>query len=177
MAAIYYKAPSKKKFSTFRKAVLSKIKIIMKSLLNQIDNKEIVSRINKLTANTKRLWGKMTVAQMLAHAQNPLCVAFGEKKLKRGFLGILFGKMAKKRMTGDAPFKKNMPTDKSFLVKEEKKFDEEKNKLIRLVLRFVTEGEAGISENPHPFFGKLTTNEWDILQWKHLDHHLRQFGV
>lgn len=29
----------------------------------------------------------------------------------------------------------------------------------------------------HPAFGPLSGREWDVLSWKHLDHHLRQFGV
>jgi len=149
----------------------------MKSLFHQHDNQDIINRINKLSENTKPLWGKMTVSQMVAHAQNPLYVAFGEKKLKHGFIGVLFGKMAKKQLMGDAPFKRNLPTDKSFLVKDERNFEIEKNRLIQLVQRFITQGEAALTKEPHPFFGKLTTNEWDLLQWKHLDHHLRQFGV
>jgi hypothetical protein len=149
----------------------------MKSLFNPHDNQAIISRINKLSENTRPLWGKMTVAQMVAHAQNPLYVAFGEKKLKQGLIGLLFGKMAKKKLMADAPFKKNLPTAKSFLVKDERNFQAEKNKLLQLVDRFITQGESALTKEPHPFFGKLTTNEWDILQWKHLDHHLRQFGV
>ncbi len=35
----------------------------------------------------------------------------------------------------------------------------------------------GLSKDPHPFFGNLNSEEWDTLNWKHLDHHLRQFGV
>jgi hypothetical protein len=85
--------------------------------------------------------------------------------------------MAKKKLMADAPFKKNLPTAKSFLVKDERNFQAEKNKLLQLVDRFITQGESALTKEPHPFFGKLTTNEWDILQWKHLDHHLRQFGV
>ncbi|MFD1127776.1 DUF1569 domain-containing protein [Paenibacillus provencensis] len=30
--------------------------------------------------------------------------------------------------------------------------------------------------NPHPFFGKLTSEEWSIGLYKHLDHHLKEFG-
>jgi hypothetical protein len=26
-------------------------------------------------------------------------------------------------------------------------------------------------------FGKLTASEWNIMMYKHLDHHLTQFGV
>ena len=149
----------------------------MKSLFNKEDNQEIVDRINTLSDSTPAQWGKMNVSQMLAHCQSPLKVAFGELKLKRGLIGILFGNIAKKKLAGETPFQRNLPTDKNFLVKDNRKFDEEKQKLIHLVRKFTTEGPSGLSKEPHPFFGKLTNGEWDNLMWKHLDHHLKQFGV
>jgi hypothetical protein len=29
----------------------------------------------------------------------------------------------------------------------------------------------------HPFFGKMSAKEWATIAHKHMDHHLRQFGV
>ena len=149
----------------------------MQSLFDTKTNEEIINRINALTVDSKNEWGKMNVSQMLRHSQQPLLVAFGDKKLKRGLMGILFGNMAKKAFLKPGDLKKNLPTDPSFLVKDQKEFEEEKQKLIELVKRFAASGPGGISKDPHPFFGKLTVDEWDTLQIKHLDHHLRQFGV
>ncbi len=149
----------------------------MQSLFDSNTNVEIINRINLLMVDSKNEWGKMNVSQMLKHSQQPLLVAFGDKKLKRGLMGILFGNMAKKTLLKPGDFKKNLPTDPSFLVKDQKEFEEEKQKLIELVKRFAASGPADISKDPHPFFGKLTLEEWDTLQIKHLDHHLRQFGV
>ena len=149
----------------------------MQSLFDSNTNEGIINRINSLTVDSKNEWGKMNVSQMLKHSQQPLLVAFGDKKLKRGLMGILFGNMAKKAFLKPGVFKRNLPTDPSFLVKDQKKFEEEKQKLIELVKRFAASGPADISKDPHPFFGKLTVEEWDTLQIKHLDHHLRQFGV
>lgn len=86
----------------------------MQSLFNKEDNDVIKERLEKLTPRSVPLWGKMNVAQMLAHLQQPILVAFGELKLKRGILGFLFGKMAKKQMLADKSFKKNMPTVREF---------------------------------------------------------------
>ncbi len=149
----------------------------MKSLFILSDNKEIIDRINSLTRGTKSEWGKMNVSQMLAHAQMPLKVAFGELKIKRTLAGYLFGWIAKKKLAREEQWKRGMPTDKNFVVMEHKHFEEEKDKLIVLVRRFMQSGPAGISKEPHPFFGKLTVDESDKLLWNHLDHHLRQFGV
>ena len=108
----------------------------MKSLFNPSDNQQLVDRINLLTPASKGTWGKMHVSQMLAHSQAPLQVALGDLRLKRGIFGFLFGKMAKKKMLGEAEFKKNLPTAPSFLVKREVNFEEEKKKLISLVQKF-----------------------------------------
>ena len=149
----------------------------MKSLFNAPYNQGVIDRINALSPASKPLWGKMQVAQMLAHAQQPLKVALGELKLKRGVMGFIFGRMAKKKMLADGDLKKNLPTAKEFLVRTDLLFEEEKKKLIALIQRFYQSGPQGLTKEDHPFFGKLTTEEWDRLQWKHLDHHLRQFGV
>jgi len=150
----------------------------MKSLFNAKDNQEMIDRINTLTNRSQAQWGKMNVSQMLSHCQVPLRVAFGEMKLKRGIPGILFGKMIKKKLTKDeTPFDRNLPTDKGFIVTDEREFEKEKNNLIQIVKRFQETGPDGISRDPHPFFGKLTAEDWDTIQWKHLDHHLRQFGA
>lgn len=150
----------------------------MESLFNSSQNQKIVNRINELTIESQPLWGKMNVAQMLAHCQAPLNVAFGDLKLKRGMMGILFGSIIRKKLTKDEkPFDRNLPTDKGFLVVDQREFDKEKSKLVHLVEKFEKVGPAGITKEAHPFFGKMTEQEWDAIQWKHLDHHLRQFGV
>ena len=149
----------------------------MKSIFNKENNNELIEMINKLTPDTKRQWGKMNVSQMLAHCIVAFRIALGEQKLKRAFIGILFGRLARRMLVNDKSFKKSLATAKEFIINGDKNFDEEKLKLISYVNRFADEGENILTKEAHPFFGKLTTTEWDGLMWKHLDHHLRQFGV
>ncbi|CAN5306049.1 hypothetical protein BH11BAC6_BH11BAC6_13970 [soil metagenome] len=149
----------------------------MQNLFNREDANGIVLRLTNLTPETKAVWGKMNVAQMLAHSQAPLEVALGNKTLKHSFIGFLFGKMAKKQMLAEGPFKRNLPTDKSFLVKDERVFYDEQQKLVALVKKFTETDPVKIAARAHPFFGKMTEDEWGVLQWKHLDHHLIQFGA
>jgi hypothetical protein len=89
----------------------------------------------------------------------------------------LFGPIAKKKLSTEVPWQRSMPTDKNFVVGEQRNFEEEKKKLAALVQRLAQSGPGGIVNDTHPFFGKLTVNEWDRLMWNHLDHHLRQFGA
>jgi hypothetical protein len=149
----------------------------MKSMFNTADNREIIERLNKLTPQTAPLWGKMTVAQMLAHCQQPLRVAVGEVKGTQSFIGRLFGGIAKKQLLADKPMKRNLPTDKTFLIKDDRDFNLEKEKLVQLVQKFGEAGPSVLTKDPHPFFGKLSAEEWDKLTWTHLHHHLQQFGV
>jgi hypothetical protein len=104
-------------------------------------------------------------------------MATGELTLKRALIGFLFGRLAKRKLTSPAPFGRNLPTAREFRVRDAGEFGSEREKLLELVQRFSARGPAGVPKEPHPFFGPLTAAEWDTLQWKHLDHHLRQFGA
>jgi len=149
----------------------------MKTLLNPPDAEDMLRRIHLLRADTRPLWGKMSPAQMLTHCQISLRLASGELRLKRKLIGILFGGLARKQLTADKPFKHNLPTAKEFRVSDPRDFALEKANLIARIQQFQQGGAKGITQDPHPFFGRLSVAEWETLQWKHVDHHMRQFGV
>jgi hypothetical protein len=150
----------------------------MKSLFDQAAKNEIIERINRLKPDSKAEWGKMNASQVLAHLSQSILTSSGELKLKRKFIGVLLGGLFKKLVIGnDKPFRKSSPTDKSFIITGERNFEQEKTKLISLLEKFSKAGPGEITTEPHPFFGKMTPAEWDTLMMKHLDHHLRQFGV
>jgi hypothetical protein len=136
----------------------------------------MLARLDALRADSPRQWGKMDAAQMLAHCQQPLRVALGELPLKRSLIGLLFGRIAKKKLLAPAPWKPGLPTAPEFKITGARDFAKEKVALRTLVERFGTGGPAALTKRPHPFFGPLTVDEWQGLQWRHLDHHLRQFG-
>jgi hypothetical protein len=137
----------------------------------------MLARVDALRADSPRAWGKMTIGQMLAHCQQPLRVALGELPLKRSLVGILFGRMAKRQLLASKPWSKGMPTAPEFRIRDERDFVRERTALRALVERFGRGGPAALTPRPHPFFGKLTAAEWQALQWRHLDHHLTQFGA
>ncbi len=149
----------------------------MKNLFEPETLEEIKKRINKLTPDTERQWGKMEVAQMLAHCTAALEVAAGEKFPPRMFIGRILGPFFRAQFSNERPFNKNGPTDKSFIVIDRRNFEKEKARLLQLATKFSEGGEAKCTTHPHSFFGKLTAREWGIGMYKHLDHHLRQFGV
>lgn len=149
----------------------------MKSIFNTHDNQKLITRINKLTPEAQAVWGKMSVDQMLSHCQAPIDVAFGNLPLKANVIMQLLGKMLKNKIINSPEFKKNSPTAPSFIRTEHYDFETTKKELIEKVSKFATEGQAAIKNQTHPFFGRMTYNEWDKLQYMHLDHHLHQFKV
>ncbi|MEW7279907.1 DUF1569 domain-containing protein [Aquimarina sp. 2201CG1-2-11] len=147
----------------------------MKSLFTPETYVEIEKRINNLSNSSTASWGKMDVAQMLCHCKYPLKIALRNKspKIKPNILAkILF----KKSMYNNRPWRKNLPTHPSLKITDQKVFDTEKTELLELVSSFYDERNKK-EWNPHPIFGTFTPQQWGQLQYKHLDHHLKQFNV
>lgn len=150
----------------------------MKSLFDTEAHQEILDRIDRLNANTSAQWGKMNIGQMLTHCQKPLEVANGNLQLntKIGFAKKLLFKFFKPVMYNDKVWQKNLGTVNEFRVTDAHEFTSEKEKLIQTINEFSTKKD--VSNWPtHPFFGDFNTEQWGKMQYKHLDHHLKQFGV
>jgi transposase InsO family protein len=75
------------------------------------------------------------------------------------------------------PMRKNSPTVPGLVVDDERDLVMERERLSRVIDRFSAAGPEGCTTHPHSFFGRLTPEEWSLWMYKHLDHHLRQFGV
>lgn len=147
----------------------------IKNIFEEVVKQDIIDRINKLTATSERKWGKMNVAQMFAHCRLPLQVVMGQQTLKSSTIKSLIFPLFKKILYSETPYKQGLPTDKLYITTGlEKEFDEEKQKLIEQLKSF---SESSATVEKHPVFGKLTKEQWSKATWKHLDHHLKQFGV
>ena len=151
----------------------------MKNLFDATVANEVKTRLEKLEPQSERQWGKMTLPQMLAHCSASMQWAIGETVPEKGALPLrLMGRLVKPLVfRNEDPIRKSVPTAKSLIVADERDMSEERNRLSRLIDKFASGKAAGCTRNPHSFFGKLTPEEWAILMYKHLDHHLRQFGV
>ena len=147
----------------------------IKNLFDVDVKQDIIGRIQQLTPGSQALWGKMNVAQMLAHVQVPMGVALGTHTVKGNWLMKLILPLFKKNLYDEKPWKQGLPTDKTFIMTGfEKDFENEKNQLLDKINRFT---EANMINEAHPVFGKLTKEQWSKATWKHIDHHLKQFGV
>jgi hypothetical protein len=150
----------------------------VESLFEASRVKEVKQRLRHLQPDSQRCWGKMNPAQMLAHCSVGIEVTMGQIRPPRILIGRIIGPAIKRvALREGEPFRRNSPTAPVFLVKGDRDFATERDRLDGLIDRFAAAGPAGCTSHPHSFFGRLTPDEWGILTYKHLDHHLRQFGV
>jgi len=149
----------------------------MKSIYEPATLQEFTKRIDTLTPASQHQWGKMDVSQMLAHCSNALEVTVGDRSPKSTLMGKLLGRLVKGVITNPKPFKPNLPTDPSFVIADSRDFNHEKQRMINLLSRISKGGPQAMQNRKHPFFGPLTPEEWSTSTYKHMDHHLRQFGA
>jgi Protein of unknown function (DUF1569) len=139
---------------------------------------DIVSRINKLSNTTPAQWGKMNVTQMLAHCNVTFEFAYEEKHKKPNFfMGFILRNLVKGGLVNEKPNKKNASTAPEFIIGNDRNFEEEKNRLIQYINKTVQLGEKSFDGRVSMIFGAMTSTEWNNLFYKHIDHHLTQFGV
>jgi hypothetical protein len=144
------------------------------TMQSEADRAAILRRLDRVTPDAAARWGRMDAAQMLRHSNGSLLMALGE--LRCAPLGKrLFQTRVVRRLIFRLPFPKSAPTAPELIARETVSFDAEQARLRSLVERFAARPAGPDAE--HPLFGTLTWAEWCELQYKHLDHHFRQFGA
>lgn len=148
----------------------------MYNIFEQDRTDEIINRIQQLRPDSEPLWGKMNVTQMLAHCSSFQDIATGDLTSARSWLGMVIGRFVKPLFYNDKPLPQNMSTIPDIMITDERDFELERESLIQKIITFQHNGRDQWTAS-HPFFGKLSSDEWGKGIYKHLDHHLRQFGV
>ncbi|WP_295711220.1 DUF1569 domain-containing protein [Mucilaginibacter sp.] len=137
----------------------------------------IIKRINTLTPTTSPQWGKMAVAQMLAHCCVSYEMTYEDKHPKpKGFMKFILKLLVKNKVVSETPYKHNGPTAPAFIITTAKDFAEEKARLIAFIQKTQQLGEKEFDGRMSHSFGSLSITEWNNMFYKHLDHHLTQFG-
>src|SRR3954449_5629268 len=108
----------------------------MKNLFENETTDEVLRRIDQLQPSTQRKWGKMDVAQMLAHCANTMDMASGRLNPPRIFIGRIVGPIVKPIFTNEKPFSKNNPTDKKLFISDRRDFAREQERLKNCVREF-----------------------------------------
>jgi len=148
----------------------------MKNILNEADYSEIKNRIQQLSNTNTRLWGNLELQEMLIHCTTQLQLALGEISYKQQGPSFMRSKLGKWLLFSTIPWPKGAETPNemnpeiaSFSVTEI-----ENEKIV--LLNYLQNVRQQTQLKSHPFFGELTREEWSRIIYKHLDHHLKQFG-
>jgi len=140
---------------------------------------ELCRRIDSLTSQSQGLWGKMSISQMLKHCTIPYKAIMDQGEVKKGswYIRIVAGLFFKKSMVNEVDYPHNLPTAKHFIIQDQPDFLSTRELLKTAIRISHAKGEAFYEGRAHPWIGQLTSREWSNMLYKHLDHHLRQFGV
>jgi uncharacterized protein DUF1569 len=147
----------------------------VKNLWQDETRAECMARARRLTPDSQRVWGKMSVDQMLAHMVDAFRMGLGELPVRSKKLPIRHWPI-NWLIIHWVPFPRNTPTAPEIVARKKASVDEELRELEAAMNRFAA--RRGVKEWPeHPAFGAISGNSWARLGYKHVDHHLRQFGV
>lgn len=139
---------------------------------------QLIQRIDNLAPETQPTWGKMSVAQMLAHCNVTYEMIHENIHPQPNFLmRFILKTFVKNKVVGETAYQRNGQTAPAFIIRDSKNFDHEKKRLINYITRTRQLGDAHFDNKESLSFGKLTKTEWNNMLYKHLDHHLTQFGV
>ena len=150
----------------------------MKDIFDPKVTQELIGRINALTPETVPNWGKMSVDQMLAHCCVAYEMAYTDQHPKpNALMRFILKAFVKNGVVNETSYKKNIRTAPQFIITDRKNFKEEKARLINYLEHTCKLGKAHFEGKESISFGPMTSIEWNNQFYKHLDHHLTQFGV
>jgi hypothetical protein len=138
----------------------------------------VEQRIAALTPESRPLWGKMSVSEMLAHVNVAYEMVYTDKHRRPNpIMRWVLKRIVKQRVVGPAPYPHNVPTAPAFRISDVRDFTVERDRLLAYLQQVMNEGPRAFEGRASLSFGPLTASEWNMLFAKHLDHHLQQFGV
>lgn len=150
----------------------------MLNVFDLTDSETIINRISCLESTIRPLWGKMSVSQMLAHCNVTYEMAYEDIHPKPNvFLKFIMKLFIKPGVVNETPFKKNGQTAPQFIISDSRDFQKEKERIIEYIRKTQKLGSQYFEGKESHSFGNLSATEWNNMFYKHLDHHLNQFGV
>lgn len=147
----------------------------MKSLFNPRDHRELQDRVQQLRTDQKPVWGRMSTVQMVAHLADSLRMASGELEVAPKKVPFRYSPL-KEFVLYVLPIPKDLPTSPELIARKPGDFTAEVAELRDQLNGLVQRGAEALASE-HPAFGRLSARQWGVLIYRHMDHHLRQFGV
>ncbi len=147
----------------------------MKTLWDNGTRKELKERLGRLQYDARPRWGKMNAPLMVAHLCYSFKMAMGELEVKSKKLPLRYSPL-KEFVIYVLPFPKGAPTAPELLPEDTGDWAEGLADL-RSRLEALAARDPKGKWPEHPAFGKLSHKQWGVLGYRHVDHHLKQFGV
>ena len=147
----------------------------MPTLRNQKTRSGLIQRLEHLTPETKPQWGKLDAPHLLCHLGDTLDISLGIRSAQSANKKAFQRFPMKHLILYVFPFPKSVPTAPEMLSTSPVNFETDRQRVVKLIERLAATPDANGAE--HPFFGPLTNDEWNALQWKHISHHLKQFSL
>jgi hypothetical protein len=148
----------------------------MRSLGEVDGRREIFDRMSRLAPDSRPRWGTMSVGQMLCHLTDNMRMALGDIETRSKNKKLFQSLPVKKLVIYWLPWPKGVPTAPELLATPPATFQADADRLRALVERFGAESDRA-GGRIHPLFGRLSASDWGVLQYRHFDHHLTQFGL
>jgi Protein of unknown function (DUF1569) len=147
----------------------------MKSIWQEETRRELHDRMARLAWDRRAEWGRFTAPKMVCHLADSLRMAVGDLKVAPKKSPIRYPPL-KQLIVYLAPFPKGVPTAPELLAREPREWTDDVADVQSLL------GRAAASRTTdawpdHPVFGTLSKRAWGVLIYRHMDHHLRQFGA
>lgn len=147
----------------------------MKSIWRDEDRRALNDRVGAVAWDGRAAWGKFTAPKMICHLADSLKMAMGDLPVAPKHLPIRYPPL-KQLIIYAAPFPKSAPTAPELLAREPREWSSDIADVQGLLARA---GSARTTDSwpEHPAFGKLSKRAWGVLIFRHMDHHLKQFGA
>jgi hypothetical protein len=147
----------------------------MKSLFNPHVHRELQERVQRLRTDQKPQWGRMSAVQMVAHLADSLRMASGELEVAPKRVPFRYSPL-KQFVLYVLPIPKELPTSPELIARKPGDWTAEVADLRDQLNGIVQRGAEALCPE-HPAFGRLSAKQWGVLIYRHMDHHLKQFGV
>ena len=148
----------------------------MRTILNESDRSAIGTRLRSLSDSSTARWGQMNVTEMLHHLQLSALMTVGELEVMPKNKRVFQVFPLKHLILYVLPFPKGAPTAPELRQDASASFEEERAAVLALLDRIGAGPQEGTGP-AHPLFGPLSWREWGAATYKHVDHHLKQFGA
>ena len=146
----------------------------MKSIWQDEATRELHGRVARLGWDAPAQWGKFTAPKMVCHLADSLKMAMGDLKVPSKKLPIRFTPL-KQLIIYVLPFPKGAPTAPALLARAPQEWANDVADVQALLDRAAS-ARTTVSWPEHPAFGKLSKKAWGVLIYRHMGHHLKQFG-